>query len=143
MTFKSKKTQQKVNFLSLKFPNYLTSHTNPSNLRKYIADEERLNRMDSRSFQAWGKPKLIPKKKLTWPQAKVRFPHLKPMVDTDRDGVINLLDCKPFDRTRQGRFHKGQGVLDEISVGFEDIDQLKTIRDVQKLEEDILKKEEK
>lgn len=131
---KKSKKNRKVNFLSLTFPPYLTSHTNPQNLRRYIANKERLNSMDRSSFHAWGKPKSISKKKLTWPQAKIRFPLLKPMVDTDRDGVINLLDCRPFDRRRQ---HEK-----EIAIGFETIKGMKTVRDIQKLEEEFLKKEE-
>jgi len=137
---KKSKKRKEVSFLSLKFPSYLTSHTKPKNVRKYVAGKERLAKMDKSPFNAWGKPKSIPKKDLTWPQAKVRFPKLKPMVDTDRDGVKNKFDCKPFDRKRQGFFHKDQGVLDDISVGFEDIEKLKTVGDVQELEEDILKK---
>ena len=141
MEKKSKKIG-KVGFLSLKFPKYLTSHSKPQNLRKYVAGEERLARMDRVSFNALGKPKSIPKKDLTWPQAKVRYPLLKPMVDTDKDGVINLLDCRPFNKRKQGFFHRDQGVLDDISVDFETIKRFKTVGDVQKLEEDILRKEE-
>ena len=142
MEKKSKKIGKQVNFLSLKFPSYLTSHTKPQNIRKYIASKERLAKMDKVSFNAWGKPKAIPKKDMTWPQAKVRFPKLKSMVDTDRDGVINLLDCRPFNKKRQGFFHRDWGVLDEVSIDFETIKGMKTVGDVQRLEEDILKKEE-
>jgi len=74
---------------------------------------------------------------LTWKQAKARFPRLNPYGDVDRDGVRNFKDCKPFDIKRQGRKHQ-----EEISVGFEHIKGLKTIGDVQKLEESILRKEE-
>ena len=140
MKKKSKKIG-KGGFLNLKFPPYLTSHSKPQNLRQYVAGRERLKRMDKVSFKAFGKPKTIPKKDLTWPQAKVRYPLLKPMKDTDRDGVINLLDCRPFDKRRQGFFHKDQGVSDDISIGFEHIKSLKTVGNVQELEEDILKKE--
>lgn len=129
-----------VNFLSPKFPPYLTSHTKPQNLRKYVASQERLNKMDLSPFNAWGKPKSIPKSKQTWSEAKIRQPMLKPMGDVDRDGVINLLDCRPFNKRKQGFFHRDQGVLDDQSVGFEDIKKLKTVRDAQKLEEDILRK---
>ena len=82
-------------------------------------------------------------KNLSWPQAKVRFPNLRPFSDVDKDGVRNMFDCKPFDKRRQGFFHRDQGVLDDIGVGFEDIKKLKTIGDVQKLEEDILREEDK
>lgn len=143
VSFFSQKRSTKVGFLSPKFPSYLTSHSKPQNLRKYVASKKRLNRMDKKSFNAWGKPTDVSKKNMTWPQAKVRFPLLNPMKDADKDGVINLLDCKPFDRKRQGFFHRDQGVLDDISIEFEDIKKLKTIGDVQKLEEDILRKEDK
>ncbi len=143
VSFFSQKRPTKVSFFSPKFPSYLTSHTKPQNLRRYVADKKRLNKMDRKAFNAWGKPTSIPKKDMTWPQAKVRFPLLKPMKDFDRDGVINLLDCKPFDRKRQGFFHRDQGVLDDISVDFEDIKKLRTVGDVQRLEEDILRKEDK
>jgi len=82
-------------------------------------------------------------KNLNWAQAKVRFPNMKPLGDADNDGVKNKFDCKPFNKKRQGIFHKGQGVLDDLSVGFGDIKKLKTVGDVQRLEESILKKEEK
>lgn len=142
---KPKKTNTKtpkVNFFSLKSPSYLTSHSKPQNLRQYVAGKKRLAHMDKVSFNAFGKHKIIPKKSLTWPQAKIRYPLLKPMKDADRDGVINLLDCRPFDKRRQGFFHKDKGVFDEVSVDFEYIKSLKTVGDVQRLEEDILRKEE-
>ena len=141
MKKKSKKIGKKTSFINLKFPPYLTSHSKPQNARRYIASEERLARMDRSPFNAWKQHKKISKKDLTWPQAKIRYPLLKPMKDADRDGIINLLDCRPFDRRRQGFFHKDQGVLDDISVGFETIKGMKTVGDVQKLEESILKKE--
>ena len=88
------------------------------------------------------KPKVpIRMNNLNWPQAKARFPHLKPSGDVDKDGVKNKFDCKPFDRKRQGFFHKDQGVSDEVSVDFEDIKKLKTIGDVQMLERDTLRRD--
>ena len=84
------------------------------------------------------KPKKL--KNLTWSQVKVRFPLMDPCGDADRDGVKNFKDCKPFDKKRQGFFHKDQGILDDINVGFEDIKKLKTVGDIQKLEESILKR---
>jgi hypothetical protein len=42
----------------------------------------------------------IPKKNLSYEQAKVRYPKLKPFGDADRDGIKNWMDCKPFDRTK-------------------------------------------
>ena len=84
-------------------------------------------------------PKKI--QNLSWPQAKARFPLMKPYGDADGDGVKNFLDCKPFDRKRQGRWHKGEGVLDEVSIGFGTISRMKTVGDVQRLEEDVLRRE--
>ena len=85
------------------------------------------------------KPK-VPKRvnSLTWEQAKAMFPRLKPYGDADKDRVKNFRDCKPFDIKRQGKKHDEE----EISVGFEHIKKLKTIGDVQKLEESMLRKEE-
>ena len=80
---------------------------------------------------------------LNWTQAKKRFPLLNPFGDADMDGVKNKFDCKPFDRRRQGKWHKGEDVLDDISIGFGTIKEMKTIGDVQKLEEDFLKKKRK
>ncbi len=47
------------------------------------------------------KQKEISKKDQSWTQAKARNPKLLPFSDTDKDGVSNWLDCKPFDRKRQ------------------------------------------
>jgi hypothetical protein len=43
----------------------------------------------------------LPKKQMNWLQAKSKFPKLNPFGDADRDGVINMLDCKPFDKILQ------------------------------------------
>jgi len=51
---------------------------------------------------------------LSWPQAKKRFPHMKPYGDADNDGLKNFRDCKPFDRTRKGEEHK----IPEEGYGF-------------------------
>jgi len=45
-------------------------------------------------------------KNMNWAQVKWKYPKLKPMGDKDRDGVKNMLDCKPLDRKRQGVSHK-------------------------------------
>jgi len=79
-----------------------------------------------------------PIKNLNWEQAKVRFPLMNPYGDVDRDGVKNFRDCKPFNIKRQGKNHDEE----EISVGFDTIKGFKTIGDVQKLEESMLKKED-
>jgi len=81
-----------------------------------------------------------PIKKLNWPQAKVRFPRLNPYGDADNDGLKNFRDCKPFDRFKKGRWHRDGEVLDDLALQFGTIKGMGTVRDVQKLEEDILNK---
>jgi hypothetical protein len=41
----------------------------------------------------------IPLKNLTWPQASLRFPRMNPFEDKDKDGKLNMFDCKPFEKT--------------------------------------------
>jgi len=88
------------------------------------------------------KPKKIEKiTNLSWPQVKQRFPLMNPYGDADGDKLKNFRDCKPFNKKKQGFFHKDQGVLDDLSIGIDDIKKLKTVRDVQILEEDILRRD--
>lgn len=49
----------------------------------------------------WSIKKPIEKKDMDWSQAKWSFPRLKPMGDSDRDGVKNQFDCRPLNRKRQ------------------------------------------
>jgi len=77
---------------------------------------------------------------LNWRQSKKRFPLLNPYKDFDRDGVKNFQDCKPFDIKRQDENDKKK-IFEDIAIGFGTIEGLKTIGEVQKLEEDILKKD--
>ena len=42
-----------------------------------------------------------PKKNMNWYQAKTKYPKLNPFKDADKDGVINMLDCKPFNKKKQ------------------------------------------
>jgi hypothetical protein len=44
--------------------------------------------------------KKVSMKNLTWPQASIRFPKLNPFEDNDRDGKLNMFDCRPFDKKR-------------------------------------------
>ena len=44
--------------------------------------------------------KKVPLKNLTWPQASLRFPRMNPFGDKDRDGKLNMFDCRPFDKRR-------------------------------------------
>jgi len=46
--------------------------------------------------------KTIKKKNLTWPQAQVKYPKIKAFADADRDGKINMFDCKPFNKKKHG-----------------------------------------
>jgi len=80
------------------------------------------------------KPK-VPRtiKKLSWTQAKARFPNMNPDGDVDKDRLKNKFDCKPFDRMKQGEEHE------EMAIGFDHIKSLNTIGDVQKLEDSILR----
>jgi hypothetical protein len=41
----------------------------------------------------------IKKRDMNWFQAKTKFPKLNPFGDADRDRVINMLDCKPFNKS--------------------------------------------
>lgn len=40
-------------------------------------------------------------KNKSWPQITGKYPKLSPFADSDRDGVINLLDCKPLNKKWQ------------------------------------------
>lgn len=45
--------------------------------------------------------KNIPKKNLTWAQAKIKYPKTNPFGDSDKDGTKNWMDCKPFNKFKQ------------------------------------------
>ena len=40
------------------------------------------------------------KKRLTYPQSVQRYPRLSPFGDADKDGKLNMFDCRPFDPRR-------------------------------------------
>ena len=47
-------------------------------------------------------PKPVTRRKdMNWFQASQKYPKLPPFGDTDRDGVLNMFDCKPFDNKRK------------------------------------------
>jgi len=94
------------------------------------------NRNNKQSFFKPSVPKRV--LNLSWKQSQKRFPLMNPYGDIDRDGVKNLRDCKPFDIKRQDE-NNNKKDFEDISVGFGTIKRLKTVGDVQKLEESILK----
>ena len=50
--------------------------------------------------------KVVKKKDMTWTQAHKKYPKMNPLGDYDKDGVKNWMDCKPFDKKRQGFQHE-------------------------------------
>ena len=43
----------------------------------------------------------IPKKEVTYHEAMRRYKNMCPCKDSDGDGVINMADCKPFNKNKQ------------------------------------------
>jgi len=90
----------------------------------------------------------IPKKELTYAQAKLRYPKLKSFADNDGDGKLNMFDCKPFDKKRHGFTVKNGRLYASIGLKnkFEDksekenyeSDNDKLIDDMEKLKPQIL-----
>lgn len=54
------------------------------------------------TYKVPSKKTKIAKMNMTWPQAKVKYPKMNPFRDTDRDGVPNFLDCRPFNKKKDG-----------------------------------------
>jgi len=48
----------------------------------------------------------IKRKDLTWDQASIRYPKIKAFGDSDRDGKLNIFDCRPFDNKRHSEKRK-------------------------------------
>ena len=46
--------------------------------------------------------KSMSKKNLSFFQASIRYPKIKAFDDSDRDGILNAFDCKPFNRKKHG-----------------------------------------
>ena len=49
----------------------------------------------------------IKRKNLTWPQAVKKYPKVTMFGDADRDGKLNMFDCKPFDKKKHGWIRQG------------------------------------
>jgi len=60
--------------------------------------------------------KKISKKNLTWPQAKIKYPKMNPFRDTDRDGVPNFLDCRPFNKKKDGIVSSIKSVVTKVNA---------------------------
>jgi len=58
--------------------------------------------------------KKVKRVNLTWPQATIRYPKLKAFGDADRDGKLNIFDCKPFDKKRHSLTYKNKTYPDTI-----------------------------
>jgi hypothetical protein len=52
--------------------------------------------------------KKMPKKNLTYPQAVIRFPRMNPFGDADRDGKLNMFDCKPFNKKKHSAIFRDE-----------------------------------
>ena len=81
----------------------------------------------------------VPKKDMNWFQAKSRFPKLNPFRDADHDGVINMLDCKPFDKTRDMPIKYIRGVPVKELTEKQKKERLKEIRETKKAVRDLKK----
>jgi hypothetical protein len=42
------------------------------------------------------------KLKLDWPHAQMIYPRMNPFADSDKDGKINMFDCRPFNKKKDG-----------------------------------------
>jgi hypothetical protein len=60
----------------------------------------------------------IPRNNLTWNQASIRYPKMNPFGDADKDGKLNMFDCRPFNRRKHGDFGMVRvGPPDEYETG--------------------------
>jgi len=45
--------------------------------------------------------KNIKNKDMNWVQAKSKYPKMKPFGDKDKDGLMNMYDCKPLNKKKK------------------------------------------
>jgi len=58
--------------------------------------------------------KKVNKKNMNWFQAKQKFPKLNPFGDADKDKVINMFDCKPFDPKHDGIISSAKAAASKV-----------------------------
>ena len=66
------------------------------------------------TYKVPSKKRKIAKTNMTWPQAKVRYPKMNPFRDTDRDGVPNFMDCRPFNKKKDGIVSSIKGAITKV-----------------------------
>jgi len=82
-----------------------------------------------------------PKKKVTYHEAVRRFKNVNPSKDSDGDGVLNIADCRPFDKNKQDIEKKdyygphGKNIMnddfkveEDVDVQYDDIGHLRKAR---------------
>jgi len=55
--------------------------------------------------------------RLTWPQAKRKYPLMKPYSDSDFDGTLNRRDCRPLNPAKDGIFAAIAGAIGGFASG--------------------------
>jgi len=58
--------------------------------------------------------KVKQKQKMSWNQAKTKYPSLNPYADADKDGVPNISDCKPFNKNEHIVIKYGRGTAKDV-----------------------------
>ena len=103
---KSKKIFQMENFSNTKKPRSFTSNLYRAipnnNVHPYLLSNSKNNPFKIST-------KGIRKKDMRWNHTlgDPKYRNLNPFADTDKDGVLNILDCRPFDPSRQEDINVG------------------------------------